>query len=284
MPANQSWWRVGDIDPITGAYLTSTGETRYASPVATHPNDPSMWGRPEGGGSFLRGSPQWNDREGKWERPLAGGNLLAAGIGAAMGAPFLAGALGGGGAAGASAAPQASSALPAVGGSLAGTTGSTVPVIGQLAGAGVQSGVTGGSNMFGGGLLGKIFGKGGLDPTTLALGGLSLLGGGDEGPQRKESFKGTGADPVSILTEALNATRGFGEGLRRRGPTRLRSSFVPPPPVPVDVPGVPFQIGGGLGMDPALGDPRILERVNPLEMFSMNQPAEPRSTSRRRPK
>lgn len=106
--------------------------------------------------------------------------------------------------------------------------------------------------------------KKGMDPTTLMMligGGSSLLGGllGGDGYQERKTFTNAGiADPKRALTDALGAVRSFGAGLEARGPARLRS-FVPPPAAPINVPGVGFQIGGGLGTDPALFDASILQ-------------------------
>lgn len=98
-----------------------------------------------------------------------------------------------------------------------------------------------------------------VDPTGLALGALSMLGGDDPEAQRRQSFSGAGlADPKTALQQALSALYRTGQGLTERGPARLRSSVVSPPPAPVQIKGLPFQIGGGLGTDPALLDPSIL--------------------------
>lgn len=115
---------------------------------------------------------------------------------------------------------------------------------------------------------GKIFGGGGgkgLDPTMLALGGMGMFGG-DDGPQKLNSFRGTAADPVKSLEEVLNAARKLGLGIQERSPRRAGSSFVQQGPGPVQIPGLPFQIGGGLGTDPALADPSLLQS-DPREVF-----------------
>lgn len=102
--------------------------------------------------------------------------------------------------------------------------------------------------------------KAGLDPTMLALGLMSMLGGPD-GPK---SFSGTTADPVKTLTDALGASKSLMAQIGSRGPARLRSSYVAPPPSPVSLPGIPFQIGGGLGRDPALDNPDLLQGREPM--------------------
>lgn len=110
-----------------------------------------------------------------------------------------------------------------------------------------------------GSLLGKLFGKGGIDPTAALFGGLGMLGGGDEGPQFK-SFRGTGgqADPVDALHQAMSMLYRLGAGLENKPPINLRSSYVQPGPAPVNIPGIPFQIGGGMGRDPAIDNPDLL--------------------------
>lgn len=111
-------------------------------------------------------------------------------------------------------------------------------------------------------MLGKLF-KGGLDPTMLLLSGLSFLGG-DENDDNRQSFAGTGADPVRTLTELFEAIRRLSGSLADMPPPSMSSSFVPRGPEPISVPGVPFQIGGGMGVDPALGNPGMLTGPNPI--------------------
>lgn len=125
--------------------------------------------------------------------------------------------------------------------------------------SGAVSGASGPASTMSG--FGKFFSKG-LDPTSLLMMGLGFLGGDDSGQQR-QSFSGTSADPVQRLTAALDAIKQMGQGLQSRGPTRLRSSYAQAPPAPVQIPGLPFQIGGGLGVDPALKDPSLLESPQP---------------------
>lgn len=110
--------------------------------------------------------------------------------------------------------------------------------------------------------LSNLFGAGGMfkqmDPTSLLFGALSLFGGPQQ--QQRESFTQPGAitDPKQALYQALQSVYRTGQGLSERKPVSLRSSYVQAPPVPVNIPGIPFQIGGGLGRDPALGDPSLL--------------------------
>ena len=117
-------------------------------------------------------------------------------------------------------------------------------------------------------------GKGGdwlkaLDPTTLLLGALSLFGGGGGGTQERESFTEPGAitDPKQSLYQALQGLYRTGQGLTERKPVKMRSSYVAPPPVAVNIPGIPFQIGGGLGRDPALDNPDLLTAQGNNDIF-----------------
>jgi hypothetical protein len=148
------------------------------------------------------------------------------------------------------------------------------PAVTSAAAAGGPS-TSGGSALAG---FGKLFGGKGLDPTALLLTGLSLFGG-DEG-QERQSFSGTDVDPVATLKKALGAITSMGANLGSRGPTKLRSSVVQPGPSPVQIPGLPFQIGGGLGVDPALANPSLLETQNPLPDPFAPQQAVPRTRQR----
>jgi hypothetical protein len=96
---------------------------------------------------------------------------------------------------------------------------------------------------------GSWLAKNGLD---LALGGMSLFGGGDEGPQQRESFNNAGmADPRTSLQQALMAITRLGAGLEHRSNTpRTLTPDVGRGPAPVNVAGI--QIGGGMGSDPAM--------------------------------
>lgn len=96
------------------------------------------------------------------------------------------------------------------------------------------------------------------DSKTLILSLLSLFGGG--GPER-QSFRDPGqmTDPKQALQQSLNGIYRLGQGVSEMGPVKLRSSYVQGPPAPVTIPGLPFQIGGGMGRDPALDNPALLE-------------------------
>jgi hypothetical protein len=96
--------------------------------------------------------------------------------------------------------------------------------------------------------------------TTLAIASALMqgvggfMGGG--GGQEREGYSGS-VSPNRTLEDAMRAIKGFGSNLESRGPARLRTTMAPPPS-PVSIPGLPFQIGGGLGTDPAILDPSIL--------------------------
>lgn len=85
-------------------------------------------------------------------------------------------------------------------------------------------------------------------------------GGVSHQHDHQKSFEQAGSisDPRQSLQQLLMALDRLGQGITERGPSRLRSSFVQKGPEPVSVPGLPFQIGGGLGTDPALMDPSLL--------------------------
>jgi hypothetical protein len=192
--------------------------------------------------------------------PLAAGALSAAGVGA-----------GGGASPAASASPGLHTAVP------------------NTAAMGSQ-GVSQGASKMGfldtikKWALGGAGGGGGLDPTMMILGALSMLGG-DGGPN---SFKGTGADPVKAMEAQLSDIRSLGQGLQNRGPAKLsRRSVVQPGPEPVNIPGLNFQIGGGLGKDLALEDPTLLEgpdtQFDGLFGAGTQGPAQPRQVRQRDP-
>jgi hypothetical protein len=100
-----------------------------------------------------------------------------------------------------------------------------------------------------------------MDPLTIMAligGGSSLLGGlfgGSDGQERR-AYSGA-VSPNKTLQDAMAAIKGFGSQQAQQGPVRLRTTMAPPTR-PVQIPGLPFQIGGGLGTDPALMDPSML--------------------------
>lgn len=150
--------------------------------------------------------------------------------------------------------------------------GFLAPLLG-LAGKGIGKGI---SALFGGS-------KPKIDPTMAAMMGLSLLDGGDNVTQRK-SFRNPGShiDPIQGREEAREALLRFGQGLSEKPGTRLRSSYVQPGPAPVQIQGIPFQIGGGLGVDPAMMDPSLLQGRSVQEMGIKDDPFQSLAATRRR--
>ena len=240
-------------------------------------------------GGFWKGRGQWNSTEGEYQQPTNWGNIAGLGIGAAIGAEALPLILGGGGGAAASAAGS----IPEIAVSSTPLAGVATPSIGStLATAG------GGKGIMGLGSLGKIFGTGGgkLDPTMMAIAGLSALtGGGDSGGgNQRQSFSEPGAntDPRQALNQAIEAILRTGQGLSERKPVSLRSSYVPRPAAPISLPGLSFQIGGGLGHDPALDDPTLLgldrgtsgSTYDPFQSLATSKPKQPNPTRERSPR
>lgn len=219
------------------------------------------------GTSLLKNRGNWNPDTGEIDQGINWNNIMAMGVGAQIGAPYLMSALGSGAPA-AGAAPETAAA-------------SQVPE----AAAGAKKV----------GFFSKLFGKGGLDPTMLALGGLSMLGGDDEpGSSTRKSFEGTGADPVRNLEETLAVIKSLGAQLGAK-PIKRLDRTVQRGPAPVQIDGLPFQIGGGLGEDPALRTPasnpaedgRPALKFNPFDSIDsqpdlMNPEGTNRTATRRR--
>lgn len=153
------------------------------------------------------------------------------GVSAAQGAAVPAGA-----SAGATAAPVGTGLTSAVGTGAAGVSGAAS---GSSALEKLLSGASKGSDALGWASLG-----------TSVLGG--LLGGEDEeDPRFDPELKNYISD---YLKGELESRQSYNEA----NPVKLRSSYVQGGPSPVSVPGVPFQIGAGMGQDPALADPTLL--------------------------
>jgi hypothetical protein len=225
----------GSILPASVRDGLGEWNTSWTGGDAGHAKKTGLWDHPE-----------------SWMQAILGGTL-----GGVAAAPAFAGGGGvgasgtGSGIAASSGASQGMSPLLGMGAS-AGTGGGAV--------APVAAGAAGGSK----GILSKLFGKGGLDPTAMALGGLSLLGGDGEFDDPRKSLAGTTSDPVKRMTEALDAIKGATSGLQSKPAFQLRG-YQPPTPVAVNAPTGPFQVGGGLGKDPSLR--AALEAENPLASF-----------------
>lgn len=194
---------------------------------------------------------------------ITGGSMAAGGYGL--------GALLGG--AGAATAPAASTA--AEGGLLPGISGEALGGMqtGLVAPSAVANGSVNGS-LAAGGAASKIGSAAGMagqgwNKTQLALAAMSLLGGDDSPFQERKSFTGTGADPVKNLSGVLDAIKKLGSQVSSRGPTKLRPIDVGTTR-PVTIDGLPFQIGGGFGRDPAINTATLEEptRPQPFDIFS----------------
>ncbi len=255
------------------------GRRIYVSPGAvrtsTDPRDQAFVANtPETPDNFFRTS-NWNQYTGEEDRGMNWGNIGALATGAYLGSVALPAVLG----SAPTAAQGASTAASEAGGGILPSANIAVPnAVARSVTTGAGTG--GGNGMLGS--LGKLFGKGGLDPTMLLLSGLSMFGGGEG----RQSFKGKGtADPVAMLQAALARNEAMGQSLQNRGPARLRSSAVSAPPQPVNLPGLGLQIGGGLGTDPALADPTLLEGRGLSDMTNQPYPQRqaPRQAQRRNP-
>jgi hypothetical protein len=118
-------------------------------------------------------------------------------------------------------------------------------------------------------------GASGMNWMDLADLGTNFLGGLlQKGPQKRKSYDqyhdGV-TNPHDSLFGALNAILRLGSGLDdqvKKGVT-LRSQ-APAPPKPVSIPGLGFQIGGGMGADPANADPSQLHYDGPETFAPFN--------------
>ena len=164
-------------------------------------------------------------------------NLKGAALGAGLGAIPGIGKLAKGGSAaatGASAVGKTSTAgkiaggaLSAFGGGGEGDQGPSLEGLGmnrQQIGNMLSSGISNAPGKAGGvtGFLGKLK-SAGIDPTALGLGALSLLGD-DGGPQKLQSFKGTGplTDPVKSLGMSQDLLLKLGQSLGKGGAPMMR--------------------------------------------------------------
>jgi hypothetical protein len=108
--------------------------------------------------------------------------------------------------------------------------------------------------------------------------------GGEDGPKQRTSFRNPGSniDPVQSREQAMEALLRMGQGLSEKKGPRLRSSYVQPGPAPVQIKGLPFQIGGGLATDPAMMDPSLLQGRSPQENGVTEDPFQNLAATRRR--
>lgn len=236
---------------------------------------------------------------GKWSG-LAKGGAIGAGAGFGLGAAT--GAFGSAAAGGATSLSGGTSlagtipdiattsgfgGLPAAFGGAAGASGGAGGIAGiasKALGAKSLLGAAGGSDGQAGGqapqtgilgILAKLKAAG-IDPTTLGLGaaGIAAAGNGQTHPYNPYEHASPEASelvsPVQSMYNYMNSLNNFGvsqNNAMRNGFT-AGSSFVPAPAKPVNIPGLNFQIGGGLGTDPALKDPSLLHTQTDGDFFS----------------
>lgn len=198
-------------------------------------------------------------------------SVIIGGIGAGVGnaaSSAIMGALKGTGGAAATSALTDLSAAPALGSTATGV----VPGV-ALGSAGVEA-----LPMAAGG-----FGSLLKDP-KLILAALSLFGG-DDGPQKRQGYHGELTNPEDSLHRALSATYRAGQGMMEKKPVKLRG-LLPDAPAPVSIPGLPFQIGGGMGHNPAQDDMDVdsmegYRNYDPFQSVAVNQFADAAKKQRR---
>jgi len=147
-----------------------------------------------------------------------------------------------------------------------GATLAGLPIANSFEG-GDESGERGGL----GEILKDIFGEGFAGDAVLAA-ILSQLGGDGDNQLSDERFNRLhpftdprASDESRLFTHPLNIVEDTNKNLQRLGfqvanrdPASLPTSFVQPGSGPINIPGIPFQIGGGLGTDPAFLDRDLL--------------------------
>lgn len=267
-------------DPVTGAPYTlhPDGYRLYLAPEGnwvpgSRPGTLRNTNIPTDTTGIFRMSPRWDSRTGRWVTPIDWSNIAAIGAGTGIGAGAASAFAGGAPAvAGAPAATVGPTAGPITSASMAAAMPGSMVAAPTIAGAGGAAGTaaTAAGTGSAANVLKKIggaaTGSNGMDFSEMlklallqgGLGTLSSLLGKDE-PQR-QSFRGTSADPVNMLTEAQNSIRGFKEPLM----TRLRT--------PVTIPGTsaPPNAFGIRGSVPAVQANRgdFLERARTLTDFA----------------
>lgn len=240
------------------------------------------------GANNVRKEPSWWDKHMEqvmWATALG---LGTAGIGSgiASGAGWAGGA--GAGAGAGTAATIGAGGIPSIG-ATGGIAAGSFPAIAGTSGAAAAGGGAATAGGIGSSIANYFKPKGGgIDYTSLALGGLSALGGDEPLFQPHQSFEGTGADPTQRMSQFYDALENVSAQLAERTPTGLsKNSVVAEGPAPVSIDGIPFQIGGGLGRDPAISDPSLLEGraplKDPLAGTGQNSGGQRSTPSRRKP-
>ena len=99
--------------------------------------------------------------------------------------------------------------------------------------------------------------------SMLLGGGFQLLGdffGPNQNQNPNDPYTGPATNPEASLNNLLRvlSTAGSDAYQQAHSPVTLRSAYVPPPPAPLSIPGIPFKLGEGMGTDPAVKDPSLL--------------------------
>lgn len=221
------------------SYIGNTNRRSYISPVAMGTGT-----RPTDGGGPFRTDYGWDTDKGEWTRGVDWGNVMSAGIGGALAAPFLApaiGSLGGG---------SSAASIP----TSVGIPGGALPGVGMAAPAAAAAG---GSTVAGAGSglsFGKLLALGGVGTGFDLLGSLLGGGGGDEPKQSfagKRGSNGVSVDPTEVYSQGLAGLQDLMPIVQNRvkSPVQLRSSFVQPL--------------GTWAKDPATVEPRAMSLRNP---------------------
>lgn len=146
---------------------------------------------------------------------------------------------------------------------------SLLPILGKIGGVAAAPATGGASLGFGqiAGLMGAQTGMGLLG---------DALGGGGQDQQPRTPYTGE-ASPQNTLIREIESILSLGRGLTEKlsQPVSLRSSYVQPGPKPVSIAGLPFQIGGGLGIDPANFDKSLLSMPGLNGLMDGNNPMSP---------
>jgi hypothetical protein len=170
-------------------WVTQSGKRHYLAPLSAmqERSNPRAveWARsmgvyetPEGeivnksapGSSFLKERGHWDTEGGEWDQDTNWGNILATGVGAMIGGPFVAGALSGGSAPAASAAGSGAGAGVLPSAAIPGAH-AAVPGIASTVGGGVPGAMGGAAGVAAGGgsiLKDILSGVGDWAPTALA--------------------------------------------------------------------------------------------------------------------
>lgn len=251
------------------------GKPLYIAPTSTLANPD-----PNAKGSFFHNK-DWNTGTGKYDSSLNWNSIISLATLGGIAGPAAYAAMAPAAVGPAAAASGLPADLAAVNGTLVGTAPAALSSVAAPAGAAAASPSVISQ-------VGKHAMSAGskIDTTKLLLGAMSLFGGDNDPFQKRTSFSGTGADPVKTLTSALEAIKGLGNHVSQTGPRQVKAPNLQRAE-PMTIPGVPFQIGGGLGRDPAIratDQPATPSQPQPYDLFNDSTgQAVPGQTKRRQP-